>query len=123
MSEQSFVNKDKVKQNFGLLLSMVAFTCPWILEITLSNYGPPALFDTTGNWSLYPPFYWLSMLLLIVGVIYRRIIKVRPYKFSLVILLFSLQAFIGFHPLTPYPFFSIIAFSIGYKIFIEREGI
>lgn len=120
MSEQSLVSKDKITQNLGLLLSAVALACPWILEITLSGYSPPALFDTTGNWALYPPFYWLSMLLLIAGVIHRRILKVRPYKFAWLILLFSLQAFLGFHPLTPYPFFSIIVFAIGYKVFVER---
>lgn len=105
-----------IRENTFLAVSLALLVLPWIMQIFSAIINIP---EPTNGWITYPLFYWVSMACLIVGIIRRKLSGALPYKFINVIGIFFIQAFFGFHPLTPYPIILIITFTVGYKLLIE----
>ena len=109
--------QDIIKENAFLCISIVLLVLPWIMQFLSAIIDIPGQAD---GWITYPLFYWVSMACLIVSIVQRKLSGALPYKFINVIGVFIIQAFFGFHPLTPYPLILIIIFTIVYKLTIDR---
>ena len=93
-----------------------------MIGVFLPGQPPDFFSEYIPVWAMYPPLWWFSSLLLIAAIITKKLKKEKPYPFSGVVILFFIQVFFGFHPLTPYPLILVLAFTAFYHLYILRKG-
>jgi uncharacterized membrane protein YhaH (DUF805 family) len=89
------------------------FTENWVPDFYYNN-GPILIYCQ--------PLWWLSTLLLVAAIITKKLRNETPYPFSKILILFFIQVFFGFHPLTPLPFILILAFTGFYQFYILKKS-
>jgi len=95
---------------FSIVVTLIA---PFV-----ENVVPELFFD---NGLYCHPLWCLSTLLLLTAIICKKIRKEAPYPFSRIEILFFIQVFFGFHPLTPTPLILVLAFTFFYQCYILRK--
>lgn len=97
----------------SIVVTLIApFTENWVPDFYY-NPGPILIYCQ--------PLLWFSTLLLLAAIITKKIRNETPYPFGKIVILFFIQVFFGFHPLTPSPFILILAFTVFYQFYILKR--